>query len=501
MSHAPTASLGVRTGRGMIWLVVQALGSKAIGIVGQLVIAWFLTKRDFGLIGEAFTVTAFAGVLNNTGLKEILIQRQLHYRRLANAAFWLSLALSLVGMLTTAIAAPFAARVYRAPELIPLLLLLAASTPLGTLSTVPFARLHIDLHFRSVAAFNLAANTLTMALNVLFAWLGAGAYSFVFPRLIVNLCQSLVLLYVTRPPISINPHFRLWRHLIGDSGIVIATWVCYLVFTQGDYVILGILHTTEVVGIYYFAFNLSTQAVALFTVNLWSVLMPALTRMNAEPARQLRSFLSATRMLAVLGVPVALLQAAAAWPFIHLFFAAKWHPAVPLLQILSLGMALMMIGSPAGSLLQAQGRFRTMFWMAFWHAILFVVMVFFAGWIGAETAVAVAVSIFFGIYGPMNLYAGIEVAGGTWRDVGWLYVTSFVPSGLAAAAAFGVGALLPGVLAGNAVKLTIVIFVGLALHFVLLRVLFVEVFSEFAGHAASVIGVAPKLAQAPEPVP
>src|SRR4029079_16210564 len=44
---------------------------------------------------------------------------------------------------------------------------------------------------------------------------------------------------------------------------------------------------------------------------------------------------------------------------VRLLFGHKWDAAIPVLQVLSLGMAFRLMGFPATSLIQAQGRFRT----------------------------------------------------------------------------------------------------------------------------------------------
>ena len=41
--------------------MAQTVGSKVVNMAGQVVLAWLLVPADWGLIGLAYTVTAFAG--------------------------------------------------------------------------------------------------------------------------------------------------------------------------------------------------------------------------------------------------------------------------------------------------------------------------------------------------------------------------------------------------------------------------------------------------------
>ena len=94
-----TSTLAQKTVSGFFWLTAQTLGSKLVNTVGQVILARLLLPESWGLVGEAYTITAFAGLIQQAGLREILIQRQSHFRRWANPAFWMSLTLGCMGAL------------------------------------------------------------------------------------------------------------------------------------------------------------------------------------------------------------------------------------------------------------------------------------------------------------------------------------------------------------------------------------------------------------------
>lgn len=422
--------------------MAQTLGAKLVGIFGQVALAWYLRPEDFGAVGLAYTVSAFAGLIQQGGLKEILIQRQRHFTRWANAAFWLSIALALLAASIMMLAAPVAARLYDSPQLPGMVMMLALATPLDALGVVPYALLHIHLRFRAIAVISFLGAAATTGLTVLFAYRGFGPYSFVLPRPLVALLQVAVLWWLAHPRIRSRLQVRRWGLIIGDSGVITAAWVCYSIIAQGDYVILGMRHPAYVVGIYYFAFNLSRQTFALLNTNLWGVLMPALTRLQDQPPRQLQAFLSASRTLAVVGVPLSLLQAALADPIIRLFFGEKWRPSIHVLEVLTLGATLMLVGSPGISLLQARGGFRILLKVAVVFAPAFVVLVAVAAYVGAALSVAVAVAIFYAFYGVGHLYAAIRPLGGTWRQVWEVCAAGLGPAVLSNGIAYLLGHLL-----------------------------------------------------------
>ena len=179
-------------------------------------------------------------------------------------------------------------------------------------------------------------------------------------------------------------------------------------------------------------------------------------------------------MLAVVGVRVSLLVGAVANPAIRLFFAKKWEPSIHVLEVLSLGMTLMLVGSPGGTLLQARGKFRTMFNVAAGCSIGFLILVTIGAWLGAALSVAIAVGIFYACYGPVNMYVGIRGIGGTWRDIWRVYSIGIIPGAISVGSAYLIGRMI----SHNWLRLIVTVVVAFMLYLPLLRILSPMVWDE-----------------------
>jgi O-antigen/teichoic acid export membrane protein len=114
-------------------------------------------------------------LIQQAGLREILIQRQGHFNRWANPAFWMSLTLGCMGALIMVMLAPVAAWMYEDWRLLGLVLLLALSTPFAGLDIVPDAKLTSELRFRYLAWVKWLTAVGTMGLSIVFAKMGWGA--------------------------------------------------------------------------------------------------------------------------------------------------------------------------------------------------------------------------------------------------------------------------------------------------------------------------------------
>ena len=458
----PAASdLGKRTLSGFFWLLSQALGSKLVTMAGQVVLAWLLSPEEFGLVGLAYTVTAFAALIQQAGLREILIHRQMHFARWANAAFWMSLTLGCVSAVIMAGLAPVAAWMYEDPRLIGLVLVLAATAPFSSLDIVSDAKLSSELRFRFLAVVKWVTAVGTMGLSIIFALMlpqTYAAYAFVLPVPIMTAVRLTMLWSAARPPLRRRMQIGRWKYLINDSAMLLLANFFIMLTWQGDYIILGVMHDPKTVGIYFFAFSLSIQTMQVFTSNLAGVLFPALSRLQDDPAHQTDAFLRAAGMLAVIGVPLCLLQAALAGPMMSILFNSWWLPAIRVLQLLSIGMAVRLVASPGGSLLQAQGRFRTYLIINAVNAIIFLALVYAGARLGehppqwllwtardlyAAVFVAGSVMIYFILIGPIFMYIAIRGGGGKLRDVWRVYAGPVAASILAVGPAVWLARQIP----------------------------------------------------------
>src|SRR5258705_4865335 len=139
---------------------------------------------------------------------------------------------------------------------------------------------------------------------------------------------------------------------MSDSITLILSNFCMTSTWYGVYIILGIMHDAKSFCIYFFAFNLATQTMQVFTQNLIGVLFPALSKLQHNIEHQTRAFLRAAELLALIGVPLCLLQAALAGPAINVLFNSWWAPMIRVLQLLSIGMAVRLVALPRGALIQ-----------------------------------------------------------------------------------------------------------------------------------------------------
>lgn len=453
-AHA-AGGLSNQTAHGFAWLLMQTVGIKCVTFGGQIILAWLLLPEDFGIVALAYSVATFIVIFQNSGVLEVLVQREKSFFQNANPAFWLSTTLGVFVALAILVSGPIAARVFDEPTLVGMLAVLACLSFLSNFEAVPMARLQIRMRFGTLAILGTAQGVLGMILSVIFALLGFGPYSFVVPLPIVMFLKLIVLWRLSDFPLHLNPEVRKWRSLVGATGLLIASSFFIAMTQQGANIVLGLFHGTAVVGIFYFAYHLTIQIQTLLSLNLAQVLLPSLSKLQDDPKRQTAAFLRVTKMLVLLGAPACFLLAAIADPFVRLVFADRWIPAIPVLQFLAAGLAFNITGVVTLNLIKAQGRYAFHLLVCGWRAGMFLAFIIAGALAGGAVEVGAATAIYMLIHGPFLMYATIQATGFGWRNVASVYSAPIGAAGIAAVAGAAAAGAIPPALMSEPLQIAV----------------------------------------------
>ena len=453
---------------GAVWLILQNAGGRAVGFLAQIAIAAILSPRDFGAVGLAYTVSTFGAVLVNFGVESVLLQRQKTIRFWLVPALWYSLGLGLLGFLVVVVAGPIAGRIYGLPQIAVLAAIIGIGMPITALAAVPTVLLRARYQFRMIASLGLAETLLIQGLTIGFALGGLGAYSFVLPLPMVAVLRTITIWLITRPDLS-----GLWRkigrtkYLMNSSLAVFGPGLVLSAIRQGDYVVLGILGNDTAVGIYFFAFKLASQPLLLMAMSLSSVLFPALSQLRSTPKAQGEAALRAARLMGLLIMPLAFLQAGLIEPAVHLVFQTKWNASIPIMQILSVALGFDAIAWIASTLLTAQRGFQRQFLYMLVSAPIFFALIIIGGWHGQPIGVAIGVAIYYILVTPTYSYIIFRRNGATLTRLILLYLMPATIAFLAISCAVLLTAA-SGV-SGNITKITLISLLDVTFYTVLLR--------------------------------
>ena len=306
-----------------------------LSLGATMVLARLLTPSDFGLVAMVTAVTALASQFKDLGLSQATIQRSTITHNQVSTLFWINTTLGLALTLITVAAAPLLAWYYGDPRLVPITLALAGTFLLSGLAVQHQALLRRQMRFGVLTAIDVLALVAGLATALIMAWRGAGWWALVFRQLAAAAVTTLGLWWACRwrpgrfrRGVGVRSMLTFGSHV---SGYSLANY-----FARNlDRVLLGQRAGSDVVGLYSKAYQLLLLPINMISSPLHAVAIPALSRLQGEPARY-RSYYQKGMLLPVaLGMPGVVFLFVTAGDAIRLFLGSQWMASVPIFRLLA----------------------------------------------------------------------------------------------------------------------------------------------------------------------
>ena len=384
-----------------MWSVFSIAVGKGASLIAQLILGWLLSKEDFALYAIAISWSTIVMALRNGGTQRLLIQKGTHYADLAVMYLKFALLFNVGGFAILMAAAPILSGLYDSHALQVMVWILGLSLPLSTAAMMFQAKLSADLEFAKVSRLIILSSLARHGSMVVFAWLGLGPLSFVLPLCVVALLETALGWYWAKywPP-SRSLTWPAIRGIFQDSRWVMITALASELTINGDYLAISLIQSKELLGVYFFGYQLSLALVALVTSSLDTVMMPTFSALGGDPSRQTELFMRGTRLLAVASTFACFGLALAAPALIHALWAGKWDEAIPVVQILSLAMPVRLIIPLCRAMLEARGQWRLVSTLSICDGAGIILAGAVGAWAGGLILITAVVSSY-------NLFAGL----------------------------------------------------------------------------------------------
>jgi len=346
--------------RGMVWALSGHAAVTAMSLIAQIVLGWYLSQDDFGVYALAIGLTNILQVCRDGGAA-IWLARQPpdEFRENSGPAFWTVVFLAALVTAAMLVVAPLAAGVYQDRTIAWLILISALATPLEAVSIIPIVDLQVHMRFAELAKLRALNGLVRHGLAVLFAILGFGPFSFVIPVVMVAVIQATILYVITKiQPWRSAPTWNRCRGVLRQSGWALAGTLANAVFRQVDYLALGLVATTNVVGIYFFAYQLSIQPILLLSQNLRRIVLPTFSRVQDDPPRRTRAALRGITVIAFLSTTVTCWIALSIELLERFIWNGLWADATSPVRALCVAMPFHLLVLFARMVIQSTGKFQ-----------------------------------------------------------------------------------------------------------------------------------------------
>jgi len=364
--------------RGGVIVVSSRLIMQLFSWVVTILVARVLRPYDYGILTAGGIFVSLGDILAEAGLAKALVQKpRLDTEDLAQA-FSLNLVLSLTIYALLFIVAGPAAAFLQSPDLAAFIRVVGLVLLLIPFRSVPLAILDRRLQMGRQSAIYILSTVVQSVVVLGLALAGFGFWALAAGAIVARVGEVAFLAWQTAwvprlcwPGKWSNPIVQFGLHFSGSR-------LCWFLYRNADYAILGRLLGPIALGYYSLAFMLISLPVEKITASSNQIAFPVFCRMSHDRERVRSWFLRLSVLLGFLGTPALVGLALVAEDAILVVLGAKWAPAILPLQIMSLAGVFMVIGGAIDGLFSSLGRpdinFRFTIVSVLIYPILFYVM-------------------------------------------------------------------------------------------------------------------------------
>jgi O-antigen/teichoic acid export membrane protein len=344
----------------VIHSVLWTSGVKGISQVTALVTTFILvrliTKNDFGLMAMAIVYMGLVDNVLDFGILTAIIQRKEIKTSTLSTCFWFLMVTSSFIFGLTFLAAPVIAAFFKSDQLSYIIMTLGIvflCLPSQIIAQGVLARhLRLDL----VAKAELAAAVMRFIVAIYLAVIGAGVWSLVFAYIVEKIVLAIVLPLLARWYPRWVYNFQEIKSLLVFGGNVTASRILWYVYNRLDFIIIGRLLGSDILGVYSIASQVARAFAQLTSTSVYRVLYPVFSSYQDNYLKLGKVFLKASMILASLTMPLFLGLCAVAPNLVPVLMGSKWLDAIYPVQVLSIVAALQVMMGLSSLILNAIGK-------------------------------------------------------------------------------------------------------------------------------------------------
>ncbi len=322
-------SLQTKINRGVAWTALsQSIVAIADLISQVLVVALYLTNKEYGIAMMAVPLYSILDCASDMGVTSALIQRDDHTPEGVSTIFWFNLLISGALFLLLLVAGPLYGALQGIPVVGWLLIAYGAKLLIQNIYAIPYALLRKELHFEEIAKIRTFSYLAESVSRVVFAALGLHIWCFTLAAIAKPVMFAILTQwrhpwwprFVFRPR-EVMPYVKFGLRSA-------ASQLLYYTYTNLDYPIVSYYFGAEANGIYALAFWIVLEAVKTIANVVIDVAFPTFARLSTDRPALIREFIKLTRLNLIAVLPFVVLIGLVVHEFLRMAYGGgQWSPS------------------------------------------------------------------------------------------------------------------------------------------------------------------------------
>jgi teichuronic acid exporter len=323
--------------RNIGWMGGAELVIRVFRLVTTVILARFLSAEDYGLAAIVLMTYEFIRVFTRNGIADKIVQADAaEVDELCRTAYGLNWLIAGILFTVQCVASLAIAKFYNNSQFILPICLIAITYFIYPLAMVQTALIRRENRLNVLALISSVQVSTDNILTAIFALSGMGMWAIVLPKFLV--APIWIILTFKYHPWRMTQSFTLAQagKITSFASRILGVELLTVFRENIDYLLIGRFLGVQALGVYYFAFN-AGLGISLSVINAIRVsLFSDLCNLNSQATLFTQRYMQSLRKIALIIVPLVILQSSLAPFYVPLVFGNKWveRGAIPILILI-----------------------------------------------------------------------------------------------------------------------------------------------------------------------
>ena len=341
---------------GLFWKFGERITAQIVSLLVSIVLARLLSPDDYGAVALVMVFITIANVFVTNGFGNALIQKKDADNLDFSSVLYINIGISCLIYLLLFIAAPFIAKFYNLPILVPTLRVLGIRIIVAAINSVQHAYVSRNLLFKRFFWSTLFGTIVSGVVGIVLAYKGFGIWALV-AQYLTNTCTDTIVLWFT---VKWRPVLRCsWyraKSLLSFGWKLLVSGLIDTGYNQLRNLLIGKFYTSSDLAFYNQGDKYPQLLVINVNTSIGSVIFPAMSKYQDNHVKVKNMTRTAIQVSSFIMWPLMLGLAVVAEPLIRIILTEKWLPCVPYLQIFCFSYGLWPIHTANLQAINAMGR-------------------------------------------------------------------------------------------------------------------------------------------------
>lgn len=356
------ASIKKELTKGVFWIALAKYSGIFVSLGITAILARHVSPAAFGTMAIASVIMAFLDIFSDMGLGVAIVQFKDLTKNQINSLFTVSVALAIVLTAILFGSSSLIAEFYKDPTLTNIIRWLCICLFFKALNIIPNGMMLKNKKFKAIAIRTLCFQVISGGAACWMAFSGWGIYALLISPIVsaIGVFGYNFYNYPQRPvlPIDLDAVKRVWSYSMYQFLFSIINYFS----RNADSLIIGKSFSMKELGYYDKSYRLMQLPLQNITFVITPVLHPILSSLQDNKEELSAKNIHLTRILSQISFPLGIILFFCASPIIMIIFGKNWIPAIPVFQILAISVPLQVMTSTSGSIFQAAGQTKHLFY-------------------------------------------------------------------------------------------------------------------------------------------